>query len=201
MQASTHIGDDDCVLLDGEPIIEPSPIYWMLNKPTGVVCANKDSEHPTVFDLMNTSSLPHALRDKLQIAGRLDRETTGLVLITSDGDWNHRVTSPNKSLGKRYRVMLADELRHDAIKIIEEGILLRNEKAPCKPAKLTQIASHECLLEITEGKYHQVKRMFAATNNRVVALHREAIAGITLDSTLQHGEHRTLSSEEIHFIG
>jgi 16S rRNA pseudouridine516 synthase len=168
----------------------------MLNKPQGVVCANSDAEHPTVFDLIDTRTLHPSLRHQLQIAGRLDIDTTGLVLITSDGAWNHAITSPNKVLGKRYRVTTSDPISPEAPALFAQGLLLKQESKLTKPAKLTLLNSHHALLEITEGKYHQVKRMFAAIGNKVIALHREAIGTITLDTALAPSQFRPLTANE-----
>ena len=188
--------DGQCIQLDGIALCEPTPIYWMLNKPQGSVCANSDADHPTVFDLIDLSQLHPSHQQGLQVAGRLDIDTTGLVLITSDGDWNHAITSPNKTLGKRYRVTTAAPISTEALAQLRAGILLRNESTATKPAKVTLLTENSCLLEITEGRYHQVKRMLAATGNKVVALHREAIAGIELDAALLPGEHRPLTPAE-----
>lgn len=184
------------IQLDGRSLIEPTPIYWMLNKPQGNVCANSDADHPTVFDLIDLSQLHPSHRQGLQVAGRLDIDTTGLVLITSDGDWNHAITSPNKTLGKRYRVTTAAPISAEALVQLKTGLLLRNESTATKPAKVTLLSETSCLLEITEGRYHQVKRMLAATGNKVIALHREAIAGIELDAALLPGEYRPLTPAE-----
>ena len=199
-QPANKVAATDIISVHGAPLVEPTHLYWMLHKSPGTVCANHDSEHPTVFDSIDTTTVHPALRHNLQIAGRLDRDTTGLVLITSDGNWNHAVTSPHKTVGKRYRVELADIITAEAKQLIEAGILLRNEKTPCKPAKLTLIDSNSCLLEIYEGKYHQVKRMFAATGNRVTQLHREAIASIELDNNLKPNQYRPLTLDEINSI-
>ena len=198
---STHINDASTITLDGHPVTTPEPLYLMLNKPQNYVCANSDSEHATVFDLIDFDAIHPALKGNLQIAGRLDIDTTGLILITSNGDWNHKVTSPNKRIGKRYHVTLAHPITDQAIAAFEDGIELHNEKTACKPAKLVITSPDTCLLEITEGKYHQVKRMFAAINNKVIKLHREAIADIELDTQLKQGQYRLLTANEILSIG
>ncbi len=195
-KAAAIISSEQVITLDGQHLSAPAPIYWMLNKPAGVICANSDAEHPTVFDLIDTSLHP-AHRGKLQIAGRLDIDTTGLVLITSDGDWNHKITSPNKGVGKCYRVTTADPISEITAAAFAQGLLLHGETKATQPAKLSLINSHQADLEIAEGKYHQVKRMFAAMGNKVIALHRHAIAHITLDTTLEPGQCRPLSSAEI----
>jgi 16S rRNA pseudouridine516 synthase len=196
-QFAARIKPSQTISLDGLTLNEPMAIYWMVNKPAGVVCANSDAEHPTLFDLLNLTQLHPSLRNSLQIAGRLDRDTTGLVLVTSDGAWNHMMTSPNKTLGKRYRVTAAEPITAMAVAQIQAGMLLRGESKITRPAKIKLLDQTHCLLEITEGKYHQVKRMMAATGNRVIALHRETIGCIELDPSLQPGQHRALKEEEI----
>lgn len=193
---AANIGSEQQVTFRGAALLPPTPIYWMLHKPKGVVCANSDASYPTVFDLIKLEIHP-ALKGKLQIAGRLDLDTTGLVLITSDGEWNHAITSPNKLLGKRYRVTTAEPIASNAAELFASGVKLHNEPKATRPAKLQLIDSHTALLEIHEGKYHQVKRMFAATGNKVVALHREAIANIELDANLPEGHFRPLTPPEI----
>jgi 16S rRNA pseudouridine516 synthase len=193
------LGAADTVTLDGQPIEPPRPRYFMLNKPTGCVSATIDVAHPTALDLLQGEPRPH----QLQVAGRLDMDTTGLLLITDDGDWNHRLTSPAHHCRKVYRVQLRDSITEEAITQLEAGILLRGEKRPTRPAviKITDCEyQQEVLLTIFEGKYHQVKRMFAALGNLVVGLHREQVSGITLDPALLPGEYRRLTLEEVSSI-
>lgn len=187
--------ETDVVKMDGETLVDhfSQATYVMLHKPEGYVCTNDDPVHPCVTRLLN--DIPNA-RD-LHSAGRLDVDTTGLVLLTNDGQWSHRVTSPRKECGKTYRVWLADPVGKDTCQRFANGILLRNEIHMTRPAKLTLITPTEVLLTIHEGKYHQVKRMFAAEGNKVVRLHREAIGQIELDATLAEGEYRLLSVDEI----
>lgn len=201
---STQLSDTQenggVTLNGGTPLRTAKPLYLMLHKPKGYVCANTDAEHPTVFDLLDERDFHPSLQGQLQVAGRLDIDTTGLVLITSEGSWNHLVTSPNKKLGKCYKVTTAEPIACDAVALFEQGLELRGDSKPTKPAKLTIIDSHNAELEITEGRYHQVKRMFAATGNKVVALHRSSVAGITLDSTMGPCEYRILTPEEVSSI-
>ncbi len=166
--------------------------YYMLHKPQGVVCATVDAQHKTVLDLFDVS-----LRKGLHVAGRLDIDATGLVLLTDDGDWSHRVTSPKRDCGKTYHVTLAEVLDAELVERFAEGIELRSEKKKTRPATLEIIAANEARLTISEGKYHQVKRMFAAVGNRVTALHRERIGALQLDPSLPAGEWRALTEEEI----
>lgn len=183
---------NEIITLDGN-IVEPlTTRYLMLHKPLGYVCANSDSDYPVVVDLIR---LPRWR--ELQIAGRLDIDTTGLVLLTDDGQWNHLITSPRRECDKIYRVTTANPISAETATLFAAGVQLHGEKAPTRPAQLELISSHEARLKIHEGKYHQVKRMFAATGNLVVALHRESIGGIQLDPALAPGEYRALTADEI----
>jgi 16S rRNA pseudouridine516 synthase len=166
--------------------------YYMLYKPSGVVCATVDDRHRTVIDLLNPGE-----RVGLHIAGRLDIDATGLVLLTDDGDWSHRVTSPKRGCGKTYRVTVAEPLAPSLVEQFAEGVALRNEKKKTRPAQLEITGLNQARLTISEGKYHQVKRMFAALGNRVTELHRERIGALQLDPALQPGEWRSLTEEEI----
>lgn len=186
---------EDLVTLNGTALHLPGPRYFMLHKPQGVVCANQDSDHPTVLDLLGEEK-----REGLQIAGRLDLDTTGLVLITDDGQWNHRATSPNNGKRKTYRVTTAAAITPAQIEALSAGIQLQGESKPCRPADLRLLDERQGLLSICEGKYHQVKRMFAAVGNRVEALHRLSIGDITLDADLAEGQYRPLTQSEINCI-
>lgn len=183
---------EEQVKLDEQLIEALGPRYLMLHKPEGYVCANTDSEHPVVLDLLD---LPR--KQDLQIAGRLDIDTTGLVLLTDDGQWNHRITAPRQECAKTYLVITADPIDPSAIQLFAQGVQLKDEKNLTRPAQLELLDSHSARLTIHEGKYHQVKRMFAAIGNRVVKLHRESIGMIFLDPMLAPGEYRQLTEEEI----
>ena len=194
--ASTHVNSDHVVTLFGQVVSESQPRYFMLNKPEGYICANSDPEHPTVLDLM----LDEPLYEKLNVAGRLDIDTTGLVLLTDDGKWLHNVISPNHQCPKCYIATTKAPISLDSIEQFKVGIQLKDEPKPTRPAKLTIIEPHKAELIITEGRYHQVKRMFGATNNRVTGLHRAAIGEISLDTSLAPGEYRPLTQPEIDSI-
>ena len=187
---------DDCeVRLEGKLLKIRGPRYIMLNKPADYICSNVDEVHPSVLRLLKVEKV-----DSLRIAGRLDTDTTGLVLITDDGQWSHKVTSPGKECGKRYRVTLEDPLDESMVETFANGIQLRNEKGLTKPAELEIVSPTEVLLTIVEGKYHQVKRMFAAVGNHVVALHRESVGIIALDASMAPGQWRYLTEEEINSV-
>ena len=194
ISAATRLDGEEQVQLNGEPLSLPQPRYLMLHKPAGVVCSTDDPRHRTVLSL-----LPAEQRSGLHIAGRLDLDTTGLVLLTDDGDWSHRVTSPNSGCHKTYLVSLAEPLATEALAQLREGILLRGEKKPTLPATVEQLDDRQIRLTISEGRYHQVKRMLAAVGNHVAGLHREAIGAICLGD-LPEGESRPLSEQEIDSI-
>ncbi|AGI34787.1 16S rRNA pseudouridine(516) synthase RsuA [Mannheimia haemolytica USDA-ARS-USMARC-185] len=166
--------------------------YFMLYKLQGYICSHDDGEYPTVFQFFD-----YPLMTKLHTAGRLDVDTTGLVLLTDDGKWSHRITSPKHHCEKTYLVTLADPVEDFYAQRLAEGILLRGEKEPTLPAQLEILDDYNVNLTISEGRYHQVKRMFAALGNKVEALHRWRIGDVVLDERLEEGEFRSLTSEEI----
>jgi len=135
--------------------------------------------------------------DTLHIAGRLDIDTTGLVLITDDGQWSHRITSPKHQHEKTYLIDLDTPITENQIRILTEGVQLKDEKKRSLPAKIEVITELQIKMTITEGKYHQVKRMMAAVGNHVVKLHRQQIGNIELDADLKPGEWRKLTEGEI----
>lgn len=166
--------------------------YIMLHKPLDTVCTSLDDDPRSVLALLDVDK-----PEQLHIAGRLDVDTTGLVLITDDGNWSHRITSPKKTCGKRYRVKLAEPVDEGVINVFAQGVMLKDETRVTLPAQLEILTPQEVLLTLREGKYHQVKRMFAAMGNRVVGLHREQIGEIALDPSLEEGEWRPLTSQEV----
>ena len=195
--AAQQVTEESKIEYRGVAISKALPRYIMFNKPTDVVCANKDKDHATVFDSLFLPRL-----DTLHIAGRLDIDTTGLVLITDDGQWLHRITSPKHNHKKVYLVELDSPITEKQIRILQEGVQLKKEKKRSLPAEIEIINTsdkkdQEIRMTISEGKYHQVKRMLAAVGNHVVKLHRESIANIKLDKTLAEGQWRELTPEEI----
>ena len=187
------ISEQQDIRLAGMRIAPRGPRYFMLNKPEGCVCANSDGQHPTVIGLFCEEDD----FTELHVAGRLGLDTTGLVLVTDDGQWSHRITAPKHKMPKRYQVTLQDPIANDAANRFAEGILLRNEHKRTRPAELQIQDPHHVELTIYEGKYHQVKRMFAALGNHVTALHRASIGPLQLDPDLRPGEYRPLHQEEI----
>jgi 16S rRNA pseudouridine516 synthase len=187
----------DEIIVEGERVVIPALRYFMLHKPLGYICANHDSHHPVVIDLIHEKNA-----ETLQIVGRLDIDTTGLVLLTDDGQWNHRITAPSSSCIKTYCVQLQQPLTDEAITALSSGVALNNEKNKTKPAVVTVLddSRQQVRIAISEGKYHQVKRMFAAVGNHVLALHRERIGNLVLDKHLAVGEYRALTHDEVESV-
>ncbi|WP_166267187.1 pseudouridine synthase [Marinobacter caseinilyticus] len=191
-KAATPVSGHETIQFDARDMILPGERYLMLNKPADLVSATTDDDNATVMEL-----LPPELRRNLRIAGRLDRDTTGLLLLTTDGQWSHRVTSPNALCTKTYRVTVADPITDAMVQALSEGVTLKRESKPTAAAHLERLSAKEVRLTITEGRYHQVKRMLAAVGNHVVALHREQIGEVSLDPALAPGEFRALTEAEI----
>ncbi|CAE6903049.1 Belongs to the pseudouridine synthase RsuA family [Vibrio sp. B1REV9] len=191
------VPENSVVEWDGRKVGAPGPRYIMLYKPADFVCSHEDGFNQTAFVLLDEPKV-----ENLHFAGRLDVDTTGLVLITDDGQWSHRITSPKHKCEKTYRVWLADAIEPDYVEKFAQGIELRNERDATLPAHLEIVneAENEVLLTIVEGKYHQVKRMFAALGNKVDYLHRERIGSIVLDEALEPGDYRYLTEEEVESI-
>ena len=166
--------------------------YLMLHKPSGCVSATQDPQHPTVLDL-----LPAELREDLHIAGRLDYNTTGLMILTNDGQWSRRLTQPKTKLPKIYHVQTEDEIGEHYVAKFREGFYFAFEDLTTLPAQLDILGPRQARLAIVEGRYHQVKRMFGHFDNKVVGLHRERMGCIGLDPALAPGEYRELTAEEI----
>lgn len=183
------------VLFDDEPLDPPSGMTIMMHKPAGYICSHDDGEGQLVYDL-----LPPRWRNrdpKISTIGRLDKETSGLLLLTDDGQLLHRLTSPKHKVPKVYEATLHRPLQGNEREIFAAGTLMLNgEKNPCLPAKLTIIDETHVTLEITEGRYHQVRRMFAAVGNHVTALHRVSFGDLTLGE-LKEGEYQILNLEDI----
>lgn len=187
------VSPEDVVEFDGETLEWVSGNqYFLLYKPEGYVCSHDDGEYPTVYQFFD-----YPLSSRLHTAGRLDVDTTGLVLLTDDGQWSHRITSPKYHCKKTYLVTLADPVEDFYLEQCAQGILLRGEKQPTKPAQIEIIDDYNLNLTIVEGKYHQVKRMFAALGNKVIALHRWRIGQIILDPQLEEGQYRALTDAEV----
>ena len=195
LQAITHAGfqvpTNAKIYLNQVLLQKPQQQYFMLHKPINFICSTLDEHYPSALHLLHLKQ-----RQPLHFAGRLDADATGLVLITNDGNWSHRITSPRRVCSKSYWVQLAEPIDPQLIQRFAQGIQLRQEKKITRPAQLEIASSTQVRLTITEGKYHQVKRMFAATGNKVIQLHRESIGSITLDPALKPGQWRALTATE-----
>jgi 16S rRNA pseudouridine516 synthase len=166
--------------------------YFMLHKPTGCVSATVDPQHRTVLDLLDEPD-----KHDLHIAGRLDYNTTGLLLITNDGQWSRRLTQPQTKLPKVYYVETEHVIDEHYIEKFREGFYFAFEDLTTQPADLTILSPHSARLSIVEGRYHQVKRMFGFFDNKVIRLHREHMGPLQLDPSLLPGEYRALRPDEI----
>ena len=185
------------IAIDGKSIGYKKHLYIMLNKPQGVVSATEDTDHKTVIDL-----IPKELkRDGLFPAGRLDGDTVGFVLVTDDGDFAHRILSPKNHIMKTYHATLQRPVTQEDIDAFRNGIELKDGTL-CLEAQVRPIDGDEPIAEIKicEGKYHQVKRMFAALGNKVVFLKRVKMGELSLDENLKEGQCRELTDEELQLI-
>lgn len=193
LYADDKVGHD-AIRIDGEPL-DPAPgLVLMLHKPTGYTCSTKDTGR-LIYDL-----LPSRFRERSPVVspvGRLDRDTSGLLLMTDDGALLHRIVSPKSKLQKVYEATLANDLRGDEADAFASGtLMLESETTPLLPAQLEILSPRQARLTLHEGRYHQVRRMFAAVGNHVVALHRSAVGGVALDS-LEEGRWRLLDAGDL----
>lgn len=180
------------VAVDGEAVRLEKFVYYMLHKPEGVVTATEDGEHKTVLDLFSAE----LRRRGLFPVGRLDKDTTGLLIITNDGDYAHRIISPKTHVSKRYHAVTDGIPNHEDLLAFAEGMELR-DGTRCLPAKLEVTGENSCYVTLLEGKYHQVKRMLAARGKPVVKLHRCSIGLLELDPALKAGEYRQMTPNEV----
>ncbi|MBX9401593.1 pseudouridine synthase [Lysobacter sp. BMK333-48F3] len=187
----------EAIRIDAEPLDPPAGLALMLHKPVGYTCSTKDPGR-VVYDL-----LPPRFRQRsplLSPVGRLDRDTSGLLLLTDDGQLLHRIVSPKAKLAKVYEASLAADLRGDEGAVFASGeLMLESEKTPLAPAQLETLSPRQARLTLTEGRYHQVRRMFAAVGNHVNALHRSRIGGLSLQD-LPSGQWRTLDAHDLEVL-
>lgn len=170
------------VEMEGVVLQRHEAVYIMLNKPAGYLSATTDPEHPTVIDLITE---PYS--KELHIAGRLDRASTGMLLLTNDGQWSRSLTEPDKKVAKVYLVELRDPVRSDTKEIFANGIYFAYEDLTTAPVELEVTAEKQVRITLYEGRYHQIKRMFHAIGNKVTKLHRQSIGPLSVD-TLTEGE-------------
>lgn len=178
--------------VDGQTIQAMQPSYIKLNKPKGFVSATKDKRHKTVIDLLPSNSPPN-----LHIAGRLDFNTTGLILLTNDGRWSRKLSLPESGIQKRYRVLLDKPIFPELVDAFESGMYFSFENMTTLPASLISIDKNTVEVILKEGKYHQIKRMFGHFQIEVLNLHRLSIGNICLEDSLKEGENENLTAEEV----
>lgn len=184
--------ENDKVTLGGKLLSYQKYFYYMMNKPAGILTATEDSKQKTVLDLLPDEIKKHNLFP----VGRLDKDTTGLLFLTNDGQFSHFMISPKHDVEKVYEVEYEGELEANAVQRFEEGICL-SDGTKCKPATLSLDSPGFCVVTVTEGKYHQVKRMIAAVGGVVIHLNRVQFGSVFLDPALEQGEFRELSGKEL----
>ncbi|MGV7175213.1 pseudouridine synthase [Xanthomonas axonopodis] len=189
--------EHDAIRIDGEPLDPPAGLSLLLHKPSGYTCSTKDTGR-LIYEL-----LPPRFRLRAPVlapVGRLDRETSGMLLMTDDGALLHRIISPKSALDKVYDITLAEDLRGEEAALFASGsLLLDGETKPLLPAELEVLGPRRARLTLHEGRYHQVRRMFAAAGNHVVALHRSRIGGLSLDG-LSSGQWRALEANDLEVL-
>ena len=191
--SQSDIGDFTQVTLDDLVLRDTSAVYLMLNKPAGYLSATVDDEHRTVMELIDTP-------ETLHIAGRLDRASTGLLILTNDGKWSRRLTEPKEGVPKVYEVTTAEPITAETVMRFQQGIYFAYEDLTTQPAELQILSAQRAQITIYEGRYHQVKRMFHAVGNRITSLHRLSMGAIQLDPQLTAGQYRNLTQQEIESV-
>lgn len=186
------VGPFNVIVVDNHVIQDQQAVYIMLHKPLGFVSATRDDKHPTVLDLIEQ---PHPV--SLHIVGRLDLNSTGLLLLTNDGKWSKALLSPQNKITKCYSVNLKNELTQQYIQAFAEGMYFSFEDVKTQPVILTITGKRQAQVILKEGRYHQIKRMFGRFRNPVESLHRSAIGNIRLPEELKPGEYRQLSAVEL----
>lgn len=193
-----NLRPDDRVALDGCDLGDPPDrMIVVCHKPVGLACSHLGQDAPLVYSIVP----PELAHPNLNTVGRLDRNTSGLLLLTCDGKFLVRVTAPQRKLPKRYRIGYSGELAADAVARCRAGIMIDGFDTPCAPAELALDGPGRATLVICEGRHHQVKRMIAALGGKVVALHRDRIGGLDLPADLQPGEMRVISAAELERLG
>ncbi len=186
------LNENDEVTIDKYTFYVNEYKYFLFNKPEGVVCANADDIHETIFDIMAFEDY----QTDLFTVGRLDLDTTGLLLVTNDGKFSHSLMSPKRHVDKTYHVICKDEISDSDLQALEEGVTIEYDYETM-PAKTQRINSNEIYLTISEGKFHQVKRMLVAVNNEVVQLSRISIGNLTIPEDLSIGEYDAYTKETL----
>lgn len=191
LKSDTKVSADSEVTLDGQALRTSKFIYLMMNKPRGVLSATEDRTQSTVIDLLDES----IRRMGIFPVGRLDKDTTGLLLLTNDGDFAHSIVSPRRHVPKRYLAHTRGSVSDEDIKLFKSGVVL-SDGTVCLPAVLERLDGDKCIVTVEEGKYHQVKRMLASCGKPVVSLHRLSVGGLELDAKLQTSQYRELTEAE-----
>ena len=191
--SQSDIGDFTQVTLDDRVLRDTSAVYLMLNKPAGYLSATVDDEHPTVMELIDAP-------ETLHIAGRLDRASTGLLILTNDGKWSRRLTEPKEGVPKVYEVTTAEPISTETAMLFQQGIYFAYEDLTTQPAELQILSAQRAQITIYEGRYHQIKRMFHAVDNRITSLHRLSMGAIQLEESLAPGQSRNLTQQEIESV-
>jgi 16S rRNA pseudouridine516 synthase len=184
------------ITLDDEVLQDYAPMYLMLHKPRGVVSATRNEKHRTVIDLLDAN-----MGRGLHIAGRLDYNSTGLLLLTNDGRWSRRLACTHNPVQKVYRVTVEHALTERYVEAFEQGMYFPFEDITTRPVSLTILSDRSAELRLTEGRYHQIKRLFGRFDNKVLTLHRSAIGNVALEPELGPGQHRALTRIELDGLG
>lgn len=192
----------DQVVVEGQLVCYQANFYYLLHKPKGVISATEDAAHRTVLDLLSKEDY----RSDLFPVGRLDKDTTGLLVITNDGEFSHNLLSPKKHVAKRYAAAINGRVTVEDCQVFAEGVALSSGEV-CQPAQLEIVfvdqenQTSQTKVTIREGKYHQVKRMFEAVGKQVTELHRETMGELSLDPALAPGQYRRLTEAELALLG
>ncbi len=183
------------VVADGKTLQARDPVYVMMHKPRGCVSATTDNKNTTILDLIDLPA-----KEQLHLAGRLDFNTTGLLLLTNDGNWSSKIMLPQQKMPKTYRVETEKEITAEYVQQFLTGIYFRFENLTTLPAELKILSENTAELTIHEGRYHQIKRMFGFFQNKVVGLHRLSVGNLVLDTDLGPGDYRHLTAAEIALV-
>ena len=190
--AQHFVEEFSLVKFEGKVLQNKTPYYVMLHKPKGVVSATKDAKHTTLIDLLDVP-----FKNELHIVGRLDFNSTGLILLTNDGRWSRTLMDPKNKISKSYQVKLEKTISQDMVQAFLNGIYFKYEDITTKPATLKILSEYVAEVTLSEGKYHQIKRMFGHFQNKVLEIHRFSIGEIVLDENLNPGQSRLLTCTEI----
>lgn len=196
---ATKISIEADIVIDGNEVSASDAFkkrVFMLNKPNGYVCADRDNNNPIVINIF--SDIPKFTQ--MHCVGRLDIDTTGLIIVTDDGDLNHKITTPKSGVTKTYRAVTREKISEHDVEKFAKGLKHPEEKSRYKGAFLEILSDREALVTVTEGRFHEVKRLFECVGNEVVELERLFIGQLRLDGSLDEGEYREMSEEDIKLV-